>query len=170
MRIRRATYEDAAAVAAVHVASWEGAYRGLVPDDVMDPRTVEERTRFWRGQLAAPPPRTRVLVAEIDGAVAGFVDVGPATDDDVDDPDRTGLIHALYVDPAFAGGGVGRALLEAGERDLAERWFLGAVLAVLTGNARARRFYEAAGYRALGPQRPSRWAGGAPELRYVKRL
>jgi len=41
--IRPATPEDARAIAEVHVASWRYAYRGLLPDDVLDRLSVEER-------------------------------------------------------------------------------------------------------------------------------
>ena len=47
LEVRRATTEDAAGIASVHVHSWLAAYRGLMPDDMLDSLTVEERTESW---------------------------------------------------------------------------------------------------------------------------
>jgi RimJ/RimL family protein N-acetyltransferase len=64
-----------------------------------------------------------------------------------------------------------QALLEAAERELARLGFLNAVLWVLPGNARARRFYEAAGWTLDGFERTAEVMGiVVPELRYRRRL
>jgi hypothetical protein len=50
--VRAAQPRDAAAVAGVHVASWNDGFAGLLP-----PRTVTpEMVRWWRDQLGAGPP------------------------------------------------------------------------------------------------------------------
>jgi len=63
VRIRTATPDDAAAVAAVHEASWQAAYRGVFPDEVLDgPDLPANRLRLWQRLLGPPPPagtRTR---------------------------------------------------------------------------------------------------------------
>ena len=79
------------------------------------------------------------LVAEIDGAVAGFavwrgVDV-----------DEWELLN-IAVDPAFRGRGLGRALVDALP---AGRVFL----EVRESNAEARRLYEQCGFVAIGKRR-----------------
>jgi RimJ/RimL family protein N-acetyltransferase len=54
---------------------------------------------------------------------------------------------------------------------LARLGFLNAVLWVLPGNARARRFYEAAGWTLDGFERTAEVMGiVVPELRYRRRL
>jgi hypothetical protein len=45
--IRPATAEDAAGIAAVHVRSWQVAYRGQLPDALLDSLSVDQRTRWW---------------------------------------------------------------------------------------------------------------------------
>ena len=52
MEVRWATADDAAAIAAVHIASWRAAYRGLLPDAVLDSLSLEARTDHWREWLA----------------------------------------------------------------------------------------------------------------------
>lgn len=33
------------------MASWDAAYRGLIPDEIIDARTVDVRTQLWRKLL-----------------------------------------------------------------------------------------------------------------------
>lgn len=51
MVIRRATPEDASGIAAVHVYSWQAAYRGVVPDDFLRSLSIEDRETVWRESL-----------------------------------------------------------------------------------------------------------------------
>ncbi|HEX5324913.1 MAG TPA: hypothetical protein VFW40_14090, partial [Capsulimonadaceae bacterium] len=52
--IRDATLADAAAIAQVHVSAWRTTYPGIVPQDYIDSRSVEEREGRWAGRLADP--------------------------------------------------------------------------------------------------------------------
>jgi ribosomal protein S18 acetylase RimI-like enzyme len=83
---------------------------------------------------------------------------------------RAAELYALYVAPAYWSTGAGRALLS---RVLAEAQAEGCpriVLWVLEQNARARRFYERAGFRRRGRTHPLDWLGGVPEVCYVRDL
>jgi threonine dehydratase len=157
---------DADAVGAVHVRAWQAAYRGLLPDDYLTNLTVAERAAFWTRALADAPrrPGGARFGAEQDGRVVGFIVVGPASDDGAS---RTGEVHALNVDPDHWSRGVGSALLAAGVGHLRESGFADAVLWVHPGNARARRFYEAAGWRHDDVHRRQNVLGAdADETRY----
>lgn len=57
-----------------------------------------------------------------------------------------GAVHNLYVLPAYRGEGVGSALLEAAETELAADGADRICLEALVGNGEARRFYEDNGY------------------------
>lgn len=67
---------------------------------------TEEQTRAWLGtpvplpQWNADRLRVRTFVAELDGVIAGFVDV-----------DATGYVDRLFVDPELGRRGVASALL-----------------------------------------------------------
>jgi hypothetical protein len=79
--VRAAETRDAPAIARVHVRSWQVGYRGLVPDAVLDALSALERERDWRGWLH--DERSSTLVAEFDGAVAGFATtITPSRDED----------------------------------------------------------------------------------------
>ena len=52
-RVRLARPDDAEAIADAHVRGWLAAYRGLVPDAILDGLSVERRATFWRDTIAA---------------------------------------------------------------------------------------------------------------------
>ncbi len=168
-RLRRARADDAAALAALQLRAWRAAYASFVAEEELAAFTVGGRETRWREVLAGErdgaPERT--LVSEDEGCLTGFALVGPSRDDDARDDD--GELHALYVEPARIGTGLGRALLGAGEAELATR-FRAATLWVLEPNTGARAFYARHGW-LLDP-RPfdrARWSW-APSLRLRKRL
>ncbi len=157
--IRSATVEDAPAIASIHVRSWQWAYRGQLPDDYLDrmSETLDRRIERRRAELANLPPEARWWVAEQDGKIVGFAITGPSRDADM--PPKTGEVELIYLLPEAAGKGVGRALFAHAVADLRERGYERAMLWVLESNARARRFYEAAGWRADGANKTEEWPG-----------
>ena len=54
VEVRQAIDGDAQAIAEVHVASWQGAYRGLLPDALLDGQSVERRAQWWTQAIANP--------------------------------------------------------------------------------------------------------------------
>lgn len=109
MRIRKATVEDAAAIASVHVASRQATYRGVIADDVLDgPELPVNRLRLWQRIIGGNGPQGHtVLVAERDGVV-GLTDVGPSRDEDAGI--GTGEVVAIYALPDVWGASGGPAL------------------------------------------------------------
>ncbi len=84
--IRPARAEDAADLAAVHVQSWQSAYRGLVPQDFLDGLDVGRRTAAWERILGdLDDRRAGAFVAEAD-VIVGFAHVCASRDDDLDTP------------------------------------------------------------------------------------
>jgi ribosomal protein S18 acetylase RimI-like enzyme len=173
--VRAAELDDAAAIATVHVAAWQAAYRGgLLPDAYLDGLRVTDRVAAWQRTLSVPaPPRSARLLAERDGAVVGFCVVGPERGDaatGADEPAR-GEVHVLNVHPDAWGCGAGAALLAAGTEALAAAGFERAVLWVHPDNLRARRFYERAGWRCEDVSRHEEvWGIEVPEVRYRREL
>ncbi|MEV7802702.1 GNAT family N-acetyltransferase [Microbispora sp. NPDC088329] len=150
MVIRRAEPADAEAIAAVHVRSWQAAYPGLMPQAYLDRLTPAMRLPVWERLLGeSSPRRTEVLVAETDGAVAGFASLGPGRDEDVD-PASVGEVSAIYLMPEVWGAGIGGRLMAAALHSLAAAGYEQAILWVVDGNSRARRFYERGGWRPDG--------------------
>ena len=93
-------------------------------------------------------------MAELAGRVVGYIGTGPSRDEDLG---PTPEVYAVYLDPDAIGMGVGRTLFGHALDDLRRRGHRVAYLWVLAGNARARRFYEAAGGRPDGAQKTTCW-------------
>ena len=151
--VRRATTDDVDAIVTLHARSWQVAYRGLIPDAMIDRVTSQRAARTERIRAVvtdADDPRRAWVVVDR-GAVVGFSIVGPSRDPDA--ADDTGEVHTIYLDPDAFGMGIGRMLFSRVTQDLCDCGFRRATLWVLEGNARARRFYEAAGWAFDGTTR-----------------
>lgn len=145
--LRPAGAADARAVARISVESWQWAYAGLLPADLLAGLDVEARAKRWASILSEPKDG-RTIVACRGPDVVGFTSFGPARDELEEPP--VGEIWALYVQPSEAGKGTGYRLHEAAVEALRERNFARGVLWVLKGNVRAQAFYERQGWRADG--------------------
>lgn len=166
---RPAQGSDVIPLAEVYVSSWRAAYRGIVPDAVLDGLSVATQAARWQKMLAGMAKgETRAFVVEEDGAIRGFVVTGPVRGEM---EAGTGEVWAMYLDPASWRRGLGRALLAHAERDLASRGFERLVLWVLAENTGGRAFYASAGFAATGETRVNP-IGGAPleEVRYARRI
>jgi GNAT superfamily N-acetyltransferase len=133
VEIRPAQDDDAAAVAEIWLAGWHDAHDGLVPQELVDVRTPGSFHTRAAERVAD------TTVATVDGAVAGFVML--AGDE----------LEQMYVSSAHRGTGIAQTLITDAERQLGERGHAKAWLAVVAGNARARAFYERAGWVDEGP-------------------
>ena len=168
MKAREATPDDAPGIAAVHVASWNAAYRGVIADEALDALTEERLAAEWRAGIESPDPQgSKVTVVEDGGRVAGYARYGPARDDDLD-PAAVAEVYGFYLHPAMWGRGGGRALMEHVVADLEGRGFGTAVLWVVQVNERAQAFYRRLGFTPDG--RDDKLCIGAPEFRYRREL
>jgi ribosomal protein S18 acetylase RimI-like enzyme len=169
--IRPARATDAARIALVHVRSWQGAYRGLLPQAYLDGLDPAQRVGRWEQALAeAQATPAGILVADNGGSLLGFVAYSPSRDADAD-PGLVGQIGAIYLLPDAWGKGMGRQLLDAAIERLAAEGFGLATLWVLDSNIRARRFYEAGGWSADGTVKNDERRGfPVIQVRYRKSL
>ncbi|WP_285642582.1 GNAT family N-acetyltransferase [Lentzea sp. NBRC 102530] len=151
--VRPAVVTDAPAVAHVHVQAWKDAYRGLVPDEVLDGRSIERSTEMWERDI----PHGGVWVGLAGDEVVGFACVGPSRE-----PDAEHELYAIYVLASAYDTGLGFALASAaleGKTDVG--------LWVFEDNPRARRFYERFGFRTDGLVKTETIGGVAlAEMRY----
>ena len=149
MRIRAARRDEAARIAAVHVASWREAYAELLPEWMHENNTEVRRLATWEGALAEAA--RDLFVATDDDAIVGFV-AGGAMPDVIHGrapiPGFDAYVDALYVLTAWQGYGTGRALLGTLAQRLSERGFRSLALHVVARNP-ARRFYERLGARFI---------------------
>jgi GNAT superfamily N-acetyltransferase len=163
--------EDFLAVQRVRARSWQAAYAGLVPQQVLDAMGDGTGLRE-RAERMAVNERVRTYLALRDGTALGFASVGPERQQDA--PADVGEVYAIYADPTAWGTGVGRALMTAALDDLAGHGCRQGWLWVLEGNERAIAFYRRAGFAPTGDRIASSVLSatgeGLPELRYGRSL
>ncbi len=150
IEIRDATADDAPAIADAHTTAWRVAYRGEIPDSVLDdPAMGQSRIDGWTRRLTDGPPQqsidpdNRIFVPVLGGRVVGFGHAG--LEAPRDDHQHRGEIYGFYLHPDAWGSGAGGALMDVCLDELRSR-FDSAVLWVLKQNPRARRFYEKTGW------------------------
>jgi GNAT superfamily N-acetyltransferase len=163
MVVRTARPADAEAIERIRIRGWQVGYRHVFPAEELDAMKVEWAR--WTQRIQRPPAGWSTFVAEGWGRTLGFAAIGPSRDER-----SVGELFAIYVDPDEWSRGAGRALIARAEERLAEE-YAEATLWVLEDNPRARRFYEAAGWRADGGRKAVERLGvSPPEVRYRKRL
>jgi ribosomal protein S18 acetylase RimI-like enzyme len=140
VRVRRAVVDDADAIERVRTDTWRDAYRGLMPDSLLDGLDYDATRR--RALMSAMPAQQFVLVAEDEGAVVGFCIGGRSRP-----PEERfrGEVYAIYVLPEHHGRGIGRAMLQAAAKELVGLGFPSMIIWVLRENAPSRHFYERMG-------------------------
>ena len=133
MQLRPARPDDAAGIAAVHVAAWRSAYAGILPDAYLAGMSRTRQAAYYQARILAGPG---VFVAAAP-EVVGFVTAGRPRTRGLGD----GEVETLYVLDDWRDQGVGRGLLRAAAahlraagcrsmflwvlRDNPSRWFYG---------------------------------------------
>ncbi|MDE6150139.1 MAG: GNAT family N-acetyltransferase [Ruminococcus sp.] len=120
--------------------AWEETYRGLMPDSILDKRSLEECI-----QRAKITPNNK-LVALSGGKVVGVLGFLPQARNFVTDND-SGEIVALYVLKDYQKQGIGKALVKK-SLEYIER--PNVTLFVLKGNDNAIKFYKKMGFEFTG--------------------
>ena len=138
--VARARPDDAASIAAIHVAVWRNAYPGILPDHTL---AGLSRTRLAAHYEAAIGNRAHVLVARAEAA--GIVGFSTASRRHGGVP-ADGEVETLYVLDDWRERGIGRTLLGQAARCLVEASCRSLFLWVLADNP-SRWFYERLGGR-----------------------
>ena len=160
--IRPASAEDAAAIAELHGRSFLATYPDLLRTRETTLRGSDARLALWASRLQDLRMGREVFVAHDSRGLCGFVYTGPSGDDD-DSETRTGQVYSIHVDPESQGAGVGSELLNAALALQLASGMEDVTLWVVDTNLRARRFYEARGFRLDEARRKEVLALGTTE-------
>ncbi|KQT51645.1 hypothetical protein ASG47_01805 [Devosia sp. Leaf420] len=143
--IRPARATDRDAIIGMHVEISRKAYGHILPDYYFAEVLPVEKDKLWSERFAGPvdPERLSIMVADADGALAGFTSV-------VFDPNEKwgAYLHHLYVGSEFQRQGLARRLWLA-ILDTFPASFQDAPISLLAleGNMPARTLYERVGGR-----------------------
>jgi ribosomal protein S18 acetylase RimI-like enzyme len=192
IEIRTTSAADEPAITQIRQETWLTAYAQII-----DPVTIEPVTAPRGRASAAPRPDRASLVAEAPRAAAigdarvivGYASYGPersvapaasvGSGGSGAEPGaltpaglagETGELYTLYVAPAHWSTGAGRALTDAALDGLRAAGYRRVVLWTLTENARARRFYDKAGFAPDGAINIPAGLDNVEELRYARDL
>ncbi len=145
--IRKATIEDAAEIANVHVNSWREAYQGLLPSSFLDERPLLFKNKYeiWKKVTVNTKQVTLVAVSENHGVV-GFVNGAGGRDDDYKDYAE---IWCFYLLEKYHGQKIGFNLLRTFFNEQASLGYRKGYLWVLADNPTIN-FYEKSGGKFFG--------------------
>lgn len=143
INIRDARPADAEDIARMHIASWRAAYAGIVANEWLDSRDLNDNAKRWSDNLNAPKDKKQVTYLAYDGErLAGFATVGESRSDKYSGHAE---LWAIYAHPDYYGKGVGRALFNKCAAYAAEIGADKMFVNVLTDNPLGRNFYERMG-------------------------
>jgi ribosomal protein S18 acetylase RimI-like enzyme len=143
--LRRADAGDGDALGDVWLSAWYATFD-------FPPGHPDPDVRRWLKDEMLPAHEVWVAVTPADGVI-GFMALSDA------------MVDQLYIAPAWIGRGVGSALLDLAKARRPE----GLDLYCFQANGRARRFYEARGFRVIATGDGSNNEEGQPDLRYAWR-
>lgn len=134
--IRKAKLADALTISEISVKTWKNAYTGLLPQELLKNRKVDEkRINSWKENISNPC--YTVLVYE-KNKICGYLWAGKKRDD-ISVPYE---VYAIYVSPEYQRLGIGQALLKEYKKIISNQPFY---LYMLKGNASASAFYKKMG-------------------------
>jgi GNAT superfamily N-acetyltransferase len=178
--IRTATLTDAPAISAVQRAGWFAAYSDIIAPHIIDQVTTPDGGARVRETFRTRPWQRKIVACTPDSEIIGYAAFGPERDvlgapwpHPVTTAGAAGEIaelYALYVHPSSWSTGAGRALMDRVLDRTGQTGYAEITLWVLAKNARARRFYERAGYTPDGATNVLDSLGGVPEVRYRRPL
>lgn len=140
LSIERAELSSAEDIGRIGALSWKAAYRGIVPDEVLDSITSEARAERYRRSYSSRPDSEYYLF-RAQGEPAGFAVIC-----EDDGQPGVGQVGAFYFLSEYWGCGLARPAMEFCLARLKAMGYSRVILWVLEENARARRFYEKCGF------------------------
>lgn len=170
--VRTAETGDVHDIARIQVDTWQAAYAGLLPEQVLEGLDAEEVARIW--DMTMTSGDATVYVATEGPFTVGFCAAGPAPEDEVADADgtipadaaTTGLVGTLLVEPRWGRRGHGGRLLAMAAEGLRDAGATRGVVWVPENDDVSTAFYERAGWERDGTVRTLD-AGGRP-LREIR--
>ncbi|WP_273852352.1 GNAT family N-acetyltransferase [Guptibacillus spartinae] len=135
MKIRKATKDDALAIATVHVNSWRTTYQVLIPEDYLNSLDIQIREARWQKMIEAG---STIFVAVDQGEIMGFATGGQNRSETYQ---YDGELYAIYLLKEAQRKGAGKKLLCSVAKELKKESCHSMLVWVLNGNP-ASQFYQ----------------------------
>ena len=145
--VRKTTLDDVRETTKVHIATWQSAYKGIIPQGFLDKMSddYEMRVERWAKTLSEGHAEYS-LVAEVDGRIVGILHGGNSRHSEYPHDKE---VYAIYVLDEYQGRGVGKKLIQTIAKTFVEEESKGMVIWVLEEN-KSKKFYEAIGGKHIG--------------------
>ncbi len=165
--IRRATLDDAEALAQVHETTWRETYSGLMSEQLLTALTTDARAEGWRRILSGQAGYlATTYVAERGGTLAAYGSCGEQRNPDFARAGYRGEFAAVYVLAKDQRRGLGTRLMTTMMGDLTARGLTSFTLWVPRNNIPARSLYEQLGGTVIGQKTDAREQGILVEIAY----
>lgn len=161
--VRYADVDDAKILGQIHSESWKVAYKGVVPDEVLNNITAEKRQKYFEKALTEGWEEDAIIFK--DNKAVGLICIGKCRDEDKEE--FWGEIWGIYLLPEYWNMGIGFELINWGLNELKRRNYKKIALWVLEGNLNARNFYEKMGFKHDGTIKKITIGKTLNEYRYV---
>ena len=136
MIIRKAEVKDATFIAQISVDTWKDTYKGLIDENILNGRKVDDKRISWVVENIKNPDFT-ILVYE-DKEILGYLWAGPTRDKQ----EIKNELYAIYVKKSAQRKGIGSKLIEEYKQIINNETFY---LYMLKNNVIASTFYDKAG-------------------------
>ena len=168
--IRKVLIEEAYDYAVNHIACWQDAYKGIIPDDYLKnmPAQLEKRAE-WNRQTLSDPGDCEYQCATYDDEMIGRLVYSKCRDEDKYET-NSGEIHAIYLLATYWDKGYGKQMMDFAINELTKAGYKEVIVWVLKDNNRARRFYEKYGFVLDGANKEIEIGKPLVEVRYVYNL
>ncbi|MFC4559125.1 GNAT family N-acetyltransferase [Virgibacillus kekensis] len=160
--IRKAVYDDAEAIAEIHVSSWKSTYTDLLEEKDISNITYENRKALWETILRIKKKEQCTLVIEDFEKIVGFISGGP---------ERTkrfnydSEIYTIYLLDDYQRQGLGAKLLKSFTEEMKDRGYKSILVWILTQNP-SSRFYERFNAEPVGEELTTIGEGTYQETAY----
>ena len=145
MQVRLARLDDAEAIRAIYNVE----IAGVATFDLVE-RTLEDQQRWLGAHSGAHPAVVAVDAASDDDVVVGFGSLSPFRDRPAY---STTVEDSVYVDRAWQGRGVGKALLEELLRLATGHGFHSVIARIVGDNEASIRLHRSCGFAMVGVER-----------------
>lgn len=165
--IRYADLKDAETLAFINSESFNKAFKGIIPDEVLEERfTCEKLTERLSQELSDNSTKNSIMY--LDNKPVGMMTFGKSFSEDLD----TSAIEIwrIYLLPEYWNRKLGEPFMEWGIKELRNMGYKKVALWVIEENLRARRFYEKQGFSHDGVKRIINPGKEITDYRYIIEL